>query len=241
MPSKAPNANAGISVSWEQLVRFIRQLSHDLRNDLNAAELQSAYLDEVITDPDIKAEIRRLREMLARMAGNLQKLSGRFAQPQPELIEYRSSELVEDIRAKIAREFGENGAAVRWEIEPGDGTLNVDPQLFQEALLELFANAFRYQGNAEAPLTVASKIDNDHFVLTLHERKTGFDASTQNWGREPLGNASPGHYGLGLNRARIIIEAQGGNLSAKYDPSDSILRTTIRLPLSGKAAGDALK
>jgi K+-sensing histidine kinase KdpD len=242
MESKAPvNRNASISVGWTEIVGFIRQLSHDLRNDLNAAELQAAYIEEVSTDAALKAEVRRLREMLSKMAGSLQKLSAHVAQPQPQLIEYRVSDLLEDLRAKIARQFGENGAAVHWKIEAGDAVLNVDPQLLEEALIELFANAFRHNREPRAPLRATGKIDNGRLVLTLHEPKTQFEAPTENWGRQPLRKASPGHYGLGLNRARVIVEAQGGELRAHHDSAESVLRTTITLPLLAKTSGNVAK
>jgi K+-sensing histidine kinase KdpD len=242
MESKAPaNRKTSISVAWTDIVGFIRQLSHDLRNDLNAAELQGAYIEEVSADATLKTEVRRLREMLSKMAGNLQKLSAHVGQPQPQLIEYRASELLEDLRAKIASEFGEDGAGVKWEIDPGDAVLNIDPQLFEEALIELFANAFRHNREPGAPLRATGKIDNGRLVLTLHEPKTRFEAPTENWGRAPLHKASPGHYGLGLNRARVIVEAQGGELRAHHDPAESVLRTTITLPLLTKTSGNAAK
>ena len=40
--SEAPTDS--LTVPWSDTVRFVRQLSHDLRNDLNAIELQSAYI-----------------------------------------------------------------------------------------------------------------------------------------------------------------------------------------------------
>jgi K+-sensing histidine kinase KdpD len=239
MESKAPDdRNAEISVDWIDIVRFIRQLSHDLRNDLNAAELQAAYIDEMSTDAELKTEIRRLRELLSEMAGRLKKLSAQVAQPQPQVIEYRVSELLEDLRAKIAHEFGENGAAVKWEIEPTNALLEVDPQLLQEGLIELFANAFHHQRDPRAALRATGKIDNGQLVLTVHEPKTQFETPTENWGREPLGKASPGHYGLGLNRVRVIVETQGGELHACHDQTESVLRTTITLPLLAKPSGD---
>jgi signal transduction histidine kinase len=235
------NRNDSIRVSWTDIVRFIRQLSHDLRNDLNAAELQAAYIDEVSTDAELKAEIRRLREMLSQMAGHLQKLSARVGKPQPQLIEYPVSDLLEDLQAKIAAEFGENGVAVKWETEPSDAVVKVDPQLLQEGVIELFANAFRHERDPRAPLKATGKIDNGRLVLTLHEPKTQFEAPTENWGRQPLRKASPGHYGLGLNRARVIVEAQGGELRAHHDSAESVLRTTITLPLLAKTSGNVAK
>jgi two-component system sensor histidine kinase KdpD len=235
------NANASITVAWDDIVRFVRQLSHDLRNDLNAAELQSAYVDEISTASEVKPEIHRLREMLARMAGHLQKLSARVAQPQPNMIEYRASELLEDVRAKIEHDLGTEGTAVEWHIRASDALLYVDPQLLQEALLELFTNAFRHERVTDGPLIVTGKIDNGQFILTLDEPKKQFDAETENWGRQPLCTASPGHYGLGLNRARMIVEAHGGELRAHHNGSQSVLRTTLTLPLVVKPAGDVVK
>ena len=55
-------AGADIQVPMAVVVRFIRQLSHDLRNDLNAAELQSAFLKEIAEDGESRrAEVQRLR------------------------------------------------------------------------------------------------------------------------------------------------------------------------------------
>src|SRR5437667_44953 len=50
-----------LSVSWTDNVRFVRQLSHDLRNHLNAAELQAVYISELTGDAELKTEIKRLR------------------------------------------------------------------------------------------------------------------------------------------------------------------------------------
>ena len=69
-------------VSWTDFVRFVRQLSHDLRNHLNAAELQSAYLGELAPDEEMKTEIKRLRQMMSELSGVLQKLSANVASPK---------------------------------------------------------------------------------------------------------------------------------------------------------------
>src|SRR3954451_18299390 len=71
MPLESNNRTP-ITVSWDDVVRFIRQLSHDLRNHLNAAELQAAYLSEIATDAEMKEEIKRLREMVSVLGTTLQ-------------------------------------------------------------------------------------------------------------------------------------------------------------------------
>jgi K+-sensing histidine kinase KdpD len=224
------------NVGWSDLVRFVRQLSHDLRNHLNAAELQSAYLAELATDDEIKGEIKRLRQMMSELGVVLQKLSVSFAQPKPDMMSYGAADFIEDIRRKLANDFPKEESTVEWDVQLQDGNLQIDPQLLQEAFLELFSNAFRHQ-SAGRSIKASAQVDRGSFVFTLREQKEHFDLSTESWGREPLRRITQGHYGLGLNRARAIVESHGGQLAAQYDPTSAILATTVALPISGGPTG----
>jgi K+-sensing histidine kinase KdpD len=104
----------------------------------------------------------------------------------------------------------------------------------QQALLELFANAFRHD-RTEGVILVEARIEEDRFLFTIREPKRSFDRSTENWGREPLRTIGQGHYGLGLHRSRVIIEAHRGQLNARYDSPASSLITTVVLPLDEPA------
>jgi light-regulated signal transduction histidine kinase (bacteriophytochrome) len=226
------------NVAWSDVVRFIRQLSHDLRNHLNAIELQSAYISELERDDELKAEIKRLREMISGLTSVLQSLSKAVSVVKPTLISYRAADFIEDVRKKIDRDFAGENAEITWTIQLGDATLNVDPQLLSEAFTELFANAFRHNRDKDV-LIATAKINNDRFLFTLEEPKTQFDFATDNWGREPLRKISQGHYGLGLNRVRAILETHGGELHAEHNPGASALTTTFVLPASGAPSKDA--
>jgi K+-sensing histidine kinase KdpD len=218
-----------LGVPWVDTVRFIRQLSHDLRNHLNAIELQSAYISEFEGNEELKVEVKRLREMISRLTSTVQKLSGRLGEIKPNLMSYRASDFVEDLRKKIVQEFPNKTPEINWDVQPGNAVLNIDPQLLQEAIVELFANAFRHD-RGEGALVTKVTVDRNQFIFTLHEPKERFELSTVNWGREPLRNISHGHYGLGLNRVRVIIEAHGGEMHARYDPKSATLATTLTLP-----------
>ena len=220
-----------LSVPWVDAVGFIRQLSHDLRNHLNAIELQSAYISELEGDAKLKDEVNRLREMISGLTSSLQRVSGVLGEVKPNLISYRASDFVEDLRKKIAQEFPNKRPEISWDVKPGNAVLNIDPQLLQEAIVELFANAFRHDP-AKGALAAEVRIDENRFLLTLREPKIRFELSTENWGREPLRKVSHGHYGLGLNRVRTIVEAHGGEIHAQYDPKTSTLVTALILPLS---------
>jgi K+-sensing histidine kinase KdpD len=222
-PDKSP------SVSWPDMVTFVRQLSHDIRNNLNAVELQSAYLAELAEEGEMKGEIQRLREMTSQIGTSLQRLTAGLSQANPNLIPYPAADFVEDLKEKLAKEFPDNATKVTWDVQLKDATLQIDPQMAQQAFLEIFGNAFQHERNVKA-ITARAYIANNSFVFELQEPKARFELSTENWGREPLRNVSQGHYGLGLNRARSVAEAHSGDFRAEYDQKTSTLTTTLRLP-----------
>lgn len=229
MPKSSQPGSESPSVAWPELVKFVRQLSHDIRNNLNAVELQSAYLAELAQETEMKNEVQRLRGMISEIGSGLQRLTAGLSQVNPNPISYSAMDFVEDLKQKLAKELPDNAARITWDVQLKDATLEIDPQLVQQALLELFTNAFQHERNVKA-ITVKARIENKHFVLELHEPKARFELSTANWGHEPLRNVSQGHYGLGLNRARAIAEAHGGSLRASYDRGSSILVTRFALP-----------
>jgi len=221
------------NVAWSDVVHFIRQLSHDLRNHLNAIELQSAYISELERDDEIKGEIKRLREMISGLTSTLQSLSKAVSAVKPNLISYPATDFMEDLREKINRDFAGETAEINWNVQLGDAMLSIDPQLLQETFIELFANALRHN-RSNGVLVATAKIDNKRFLFMLEEPKDRFDLPTDNWAREPLHKISQGHYGLGLNRVRAIVEAHGGELYAQHDPEHSTLITRLSLPLDGE-------
>ena len=230
--NEQPDTAAGtdIQVPMPVVVRFIRQLSHDLRNHLNAAELQSAFLKEIAEDAEVKSEIQRLRGMLSELGSTLQKLTATLAPPKLTQMPYGAPVFIEDVQQKAQSEFAADGGVFEWDVRVNGGMLNIDPQLLQQALLELLSNALRHE-RGEGNISLRAEANNGQLTLTLREPKNAFSGSTQEWGREPFQSVKHGHYGIGLHRARSIIEAHGGELSANHDAAAGALVTTVTLPI----------
>jgi len=222
-PRESPN------VPWPDMVKFVRQLGHDIRNHLNAVELQSAYLGELAEGSEIKDEIRRLREMISEIGTSLQKLTAALSPANPTLISYAATDFVEDLQQKLAKDFPKDATKVSWDVQLKNEKLQIDPQLVQQALMELFTNAFQHERNVKT-ITAKAYTDGSNLVFELDEPKAKFELSTRNWGREPLRQIGQNRYGLGLNRTRAIIEAHGGKFGADYERSTSTLATKIILP-----------
>jgi K+-sensing histidine kinase KdpD len=221
-----------IQVSMPEVVKFIRQLAHDLRNHLNAAELQSAYLMEIAENNEVREEIKRLRGMISQVGGNLQELTAALSQPRLTQLSYAARDFIEDLQQRLAADYSQETANVKWDASAvGNATLDIDPQLLLPAILELFANAFQHE-RADGLISATARTENRRFVFTLSEPKQNFQHSTENWGGEPLRSLGQGHYGLGLYRTRAIVDAHGGELAARHDKATSSLITTVTLPLA---------
>ena len=211
-------------------MRFVRQLSHDLRNHLNGIELHAALLAELADGSELKGEVTSLREVVSELAGGLQKLTSIMAPAAPQIIQYRSADFLQDLRDRIEKVLPEESSSISWNGELTDEILQIDPGLLQQAIIEIFTNAFQHD-RGKGNIVFSTRTDTNNFYLELREPKKGFDLKTDNWSRAPLQNIRRGHYGLGLYRARVIIESQQGELKARYDPPNSSLITTITLPL----------
>ena len=216
-------------ISWTELTKFVGQLNHDLRNHLNAVELQAAFLGEITAEAEAKEEIKRLREMTGETCEHLQRLSASLAKIKPTMMPYLATEFVEDLRSKLVLEEPEQAAGVEWKTSLGAERIEIDPHLLQEAFLELFRNAALH-GRAEGALVFEAQAAGETVQFILREPKTTFEAATENWGGRPLEQVRSGHYSLGLFRARSIFEAHHGTLGAQFDSGTSTLITTVSLP-----------
>ncbi|MEP6811025.1 MAG: hypothetical protein ABI992_12340 [Chthoniobacterales bacterium] len=234
LSSPTPDPEATVQVPLPDVTRFVRQLSHDLRNHLNAVELQSAYLGEIAPDAEMKEEVKRLRAMLSEMGASLQAVTQALADIRLTLMPYEASAFFEDLRAKISSRFPDESSAVEWKLNLGNDELEIDPQALEAAFVELFANAFLHE-RGPGSLQATAEMESGNVLFTLTEPKSAFTGEIARWGRQPFVKMKHGHYGLGLLRARSIIEAHHGQLHAHYDSASSALVTKVVLSLGPSA------
>jgi K+-sensing histidine kinase KdpD len=218
-------------VPLSNVVLFVRQLSHDLRNYLNAAELQSAFINELAEDAELQSEIKRLRAMLSETSTTLQRLTASLAPIKLTEMTYEAAAFVQDLEEKLKGQFPDQSGTIDWQIKTGTTALQIDPQILQVAFVELFANAFQH-GAHEGRISAAAENGHSEFVFTLRQPTASLTSCPAQWGREPFRKLSQGHYGLGLYRARNIIEAHRGHLDVQHDQNSSSLVTTVCLPVA---------
>ena len=219
----SPNVQAEPNISWTELTKFVGQLNHDLRNHLNAIELQAACLSDIVRDPESGIEISRLREMTGDLCAHLQRLSALLAESSPTRCVICAAEFVEDLSAKMAagRAGAGRGGAVEDLVRQGSprnrsasSARGVPRAVWQRCCASSVERASSFSNRIARANRSNSSCANQRRSL-MAERKTGAD--------DPLLRIRHGHYGLGLFRARSIFEAHHGTLRAEFDPAASTL------------------
>ena len=220
-----------LQVPLSRIAAFVRQVTHDVRNNLNSMDLQAAYVSDLVQDPEANAEVKRIRALIQTSAKHLQALSANFQTSSLNLVTYTAGILVEDLRDRVTKTFSAEAPGVEWETKLGEEVVEVDVEAFFGAIMELFRNAFQFRENGQ-PISMKALNENGSFVLLLEEAKAAPATPPGTWGMEPFVSSRRSGYGLGLFRARRAVKLHRGELTIIYDSARAVLVTRVLLPFA---------
>ena len=223
---------AATEVPWARIEQFVGQLTHDVRNGLNALELQLTFLGEICADPEAAEEVKLIRKTVVDVTRQLQAVRTATAAPLLNKLDYPAHDFFEDLQERFERQETAGKKRLRWQIETGTVSLSVDPEATMSAFFELLGNALRFNGE-ETAITFSAVADGSLVVTSLREAPAAPPAlPPEGWGNTPLWSTRRAAYGLGLFRARRILEMQGGTYHVSYSAPDEALTTRVTLPLA---------
>jgi signal transduction histidine kinase len=206
-------------------------LTHDVRNSLNNVDLQAAFLQEIVTDPQAVPEIKRLRGMVTDAAKMLQAMSARFWLAEPNFVTYSAAIFVEDLRARVAKMLPEQAPEIQWTVKLGKESISVDIEMLFRGLGEFIKNAFHFR-EGQRPIDVRISAEKGSLVIELSESKSSVPSAPDGWGCEPLVSTRRSGFGMGLFYARQVFAAHEGEITATFDAAEERLTTRLSLPLA---------
>lgn len=215
-------------VPLERVSKFVRQLTHDVRNGLSAIDLETAFIAEIATEAEVLSEVRKLREMIAETAKMLRSISQKFQPVTVHPIPWSASTVMEELRKRLETEFPEESPEGEVENRFGEETLQIDLNQTLAAAFAVLRNAFQFRQDG-VHVRVIGEMQNGRATLEIREPKAALQSDTppEQWGEEPLRSTRSGGYGLGLYQARQIAEAQGGSLKISYTGSELVTRIIL--------------
>lgn len=236
-PQRGSEGGGDLEIPFERVAKFVRQISHDVRNNLGSMDLQAAYAMELTSDAEVVAELRKLRGMITSGAKMLQVMSRSFQVPKPEPVTLEARMLLDDFRDRFTKLDPEEAARLEWRVELADETVAVDIELIFGALLECCRNAIYFDERKEN-IQARAVASDAHLVLEIQERCETVAGPVDAWGLHPLVSTRRGGYGLGLFHARQVLDVHGGDVEFIHSAEQATLITRVRLPLAA-ASPDA--
>jgi putative nucleotidyltransferase with HDIG domain len=215
---------------------------HELNNPLMVISGRSELLAAEEPDPARKAALEQIRQNALRASSIITDLMG-FAQPpsaRPQRIDLPA--LVRQMTDTLTQA----GIGVELKIDPDLPPASVDPAQLREVIQEVLDNAQQAMAAQDADrsidvsLAIAPVLGNRHgggreLVLTITDRGIGMEPFVLEHATDPFFSARPAGRGrgLGLARARRLIENNGGTIRLESVPKAG---TTVRITVPVEAA-----
>lgn len=212
------------SVPYSRIAAFLRQHTHDVRNNLNGLDLEAALLADIVTDEEAREAVKRLRAQIREAASGLRALSTKLADPQPS----RASISTQDLFLIWQDEATRLGlGTIAWAAALGGERTNLDATAMAAVFRELLTNAKKF-GDSQGLVAMAN-ICGEQVVFELREPAKDVVKPSE-WGSTPFVSTGRGSYGLGLWEADRLVRACGGEVTREV-LSDGKLVTKLTFPL----------
>jgi signal transduction histidine kinase len=226
---RKPDAEDPI-INIEAAAGFVRRLTHDVRNTLNALDLQLLLLES--GDPVVKQGIDEARQMITVEARRLARVSSQFQVPEAQWVEYPVDELFQDLLPRMQKRFAKCMLRVAWPESVLGDLVKIDFELFAELFSELLLNALDH-GACEGKVKVEIVRQAEAVMVLLTESLAQPKGDPADWGVVPFHPTAQGGYGLGLFYGRRLAQAMELELDFHYQAENALLTTALALPIVG--------
>ena len=230
-----------LSDSDIELAELAGAFIHELKNHISTLNLNLQILAEEFEEAQNPRE-RRVLDRIQRLQGECSRMVdvsndfNRFAR----LVNLNSRpERIDKILGEVLDFFGPTARANNIEVRtffPSDLPLvRLDSEVFKQAILNLFLNAFQALPIG-GEITIQVNIEQNHCVLRIIDTGHGMPPEVVSRVFKPYYTTKPGGSGLGLATTKKIIEAHGGSIGVESEPKRGTC-FTISLPLLRELAG----
>lgn len=228
--------NARLRALYSEIAELAGGLAHEIRNPLSTMSLNLDLLAEDFHDAEsprdkrVFQKIERLRRESQRLQDILEGFL-RFARVQELRLEKADlNVIVEELRDFFEPQAMSQGIVIRTQYEDALPRLDLDVDLFRQALLNLLINArLAMPGGGE--LMLRTRGEGAWNVLEVTDTGVGMSEEVRAKVFDAFYSTRSAGSGLGLPTTRKIVEAHDGTIQVESEPGKGA-RFTIRLPVT---------
>ena len=222
--------------AWQNLIRV---LTHEIMNSAtpisSLATTAAELLAEARTRPDHASAIDDAHdavETIAKRSTGLVSFVDNYRRltrvPAPSLRSFPAAELLARVAQLMHPELERRGIAVAQSVLPRNLEITADPDLLEQALINLLRNAIDAVAEADAPqVRLTAEIDSaGHAVLAVHDNGQGMDEQVRQNIFVPFFTTKKHGTGVGLSLVRQIMRSHHGSVGVQSAPGEG---TAVRL------------
>ncbi len=220
-------------------------LAHEIRNPLNAMNMNVQMLQEELEDAPEDSERAReyidLLEINRREIMRLERLVSDFlayARPQqlrPESLD--PAALVNEVADFLDADFRRRGVSLARRVDQGLPRFSADPGQLRQALINVMINAADAVSENQGTVEISAfRREDGGVAIAVADNGGGIPPQEAERIFQIFHSTKKGGTGLGLAISQRIVEAHGGTISAGRREGGGAL-FTIALPLAGPVAG----
>ncbi len=199
-------------------------IAHEIKNPLAgiAGVIQVLKKDQAVGDQK-RVVLEEVLSQVERMDKAVRNLLSFARPPEPKMTLVDINELISKIHDFLAPQFAKNGIAAERKLSPGLPWLTLDPDLIQQALINIALNAIQAmpEGGTFLVETRAYKPGGESAgSVEVTFTDSGKGISVENLGRifNPFFTTRQQGTGLGLSITQRIIEQHGGEINVISTP-----------------------
>ena len=205
--------------AWQQLTRV---LTHEIMNSVTPIASLAATASGLLSDgdgaPSAEGVAEALRVIERRCDGLVHFVEAyrsltRLPQPQFRIV--RAADLLGGVCALLRATAAERAVDLRLEVEPAGLELVADPELFEQALVNVVLNAIQAaEGRPDARVRLRARTGPfGRPVVEVMDNGPGLLPEVRERIFIPFFSTKPGGSGIGLSLARQITRLHGGSLT----------------------------
>lgn len=234
-PRSTEEDNRRLRERYAEIAQLAGGLAHEIRNPLSTMSLNLDLLAEDLRSADrrVQDKIQRVRKETRRLQDIVENFL-RYARVQE--LRYQAADLnlvVEELRDFYEPQAMAQGIVFRTYYAPDLPRVNLDVELFRQALLNLLINA-RQAMPGGGELMLRTRAEGPWCVLEVTDTGVGMSDEVRERVFEAFFTTRPAGSGLGLATTRRIVEAHGGTIGVRSEPGRGS-QFTLRLPAASPA------
>lgn len=216
--------------AWDDMARV---LAHEMMNSLTPIASLSQSLDGLLRSGGTTEEIAAALEIITRRSQGLLRFVERYRQvadlPEPQLQQLPLSQLLQGVDRLIRPALDERGILLETRVTPPGITAHADPDLLEQALINLLRNAADAATGAQEPrIGIHCHIENGQLVVDVSDNGPGLTSEQREQIFVPFFTTKAGGSGIGLSLARRIAQSHGGRIAVlPNEPHGCIFRFTL--------------